>query len=86
MAKIYKYPGKTKSDNFLDKVNPNKISDYLANQHPDLPDRIVNAMALAMIYSTYLTMVCEEENYSCHKLFEQEHMDILFSYDKSKLH
>jgi hypothetical protein len=85
MAKIYKFTNKNKSENFIDKVNPQSISEYLAEQHPDLPKRIISAMSLAMIYSTYLSMVCEEENYSCQSLFE-EPIDFLTSYGKETLH
>lgn len=85
MAKIYKFKGKPRSENFIKEINPTSISDYLAEQHPDLPERIIDAMSLAMIYSTYLSMVCEEENYSCQRLFE-EPIDFLTSYGKETLH
>jgi len=85
MAKIYKFTGKSRSENFIDQINPNSISDYLSEQHPELPQRILDALSLAMIYSTYLSMVCEEENYSCKNLFEQP-VDFLSYYGKETIH
>jgi hypothetical protein len=41
-------------------------------------------MALAMIYSTYLSMVCEEEKFSTKDLFDKElNLPI---YDEEKIH
>lgn len=85
MAKIYKFTGKNKSENFMDNVNPDKLSDFLAEEHPDLPDRVISAMAMAMIYSTYLSIVCEEENYSCQHLFD-DRPDYLLDYGKKTIH
>ena len=86
MAKIYKFTGKKQSDKFLDTANPDNLCNYLAEENPDLPDRIIDAMALAMIYSTYLSMVCEEENYNCHKLFNQDLPKDLIPYGTKTIH
>jgi hypothetical protein len=48
------------------------------------PPRVLSAMALAMIYSTHLSIVCEEENYCIKDLFDE---DInLAIYDEKKIH
>jgi len=86
MAKIYKFTGKKQSDRFLDSAHPDPLCDYLAEENPDLPDRIIDAMALAMIYTTYLSMVCEEENYSCQKLFNTEIPEHLNPYGTKTIH
>jgi|TARA_R100001460_G_scaffold67650_3_gene108073 hypothetical protein len=86
MTKLIKIVGKKKSSKFLDKTNPDVICDYLAEMHPELPDSIIEAMALAMIYSTYLSMVCDEEDYSCQKLFDQELPDFLLPHGQKTIH
>lgn len=86
MAKIYKFKGKKQSDKFLDNANPDNLCDYLADENPELPNRIIDAMALAMIYSTYLAMVCEEENYACQKLFNKEIPEHFFPHGKKTIH
>lgn len=85
MAKIYKFTGKSKSENFMDNVNPESIAEYLSEIHPNLSNRILNAMSLAMIYSTYLSMVCEEENFSANSLFDSPETFIL-DYGKETIH
>jgi len=86
MAKIYKFSGKKQSDRFLDNANPDNLCDYLSEENPDLPDRVIDAMALAMIYSTYLSMVCEEENYSCQKLFNEDLPKDFIPYGTKTIH
>jgi hypothetical protein len=83
MTKLYRIVSNKKSAKFLDNTNPDVICDYLAEIHPELPDNIIEAMALAMIYSTYLSMVCDEENYSCQKLFNAEIPDFLLNGQKT---
>ena len=63
MAKIFKFPFKKArySESFLKKVDPNKIGDFISKEHPDLSIIAADAMALAVIYSTYLSLVFEEE-------------------------
>ena len=68
MVKIIKFPAslgkKSKirySEKFLQKVDPNKIGDFIAKENPELSMRAADAMALAVIYSTYLQLVFDEE-------------------------
>ena len=64
MAKIFKFPLKGQgrySEKFLKKINPNLIGDFIAKENPDLSVRAADAMALAVIYSTYLHLVFQEE-------------------------
>ena len=63
MSKILKFP-KSKvaySDKFLTGVKPNLIGDFIKRQNPDLSLKAADAMALAIIYSTYLQLVFDEE-------------------------
>ena len=63
MAVIFKFPGKRKqySDHFLNSINPNKIGDFIQAQNSGMSLRAADAMALALIYSTYLQLVFDEE-------------------------
>ena len=63
MATIFKFPDKRKqySENFLKSIDPNKIGDFIQVQNPGMSIRTANAMALALIYSTYLQLVFDEE-------------------------
>ena len=63
MSKILKFPKNKKSysDKFLKNVKPDVIGDFIKEQHPHLTLRAADAMALAIIYSTYLQLVFEEE-------------------------
>ena len=64
MTKILKFP-KVKqpySDTFLTGVKPEIIGDFLKEQNPHLSVKAADAMALAIIYSTYLDLVLNEEN------------------------
>ena len=40
---------------------PNKIGDFIAKENPQISIRAADAMALAVIYSTYLQLVFDEE-------------------------
>jgi len=64
MTKIYKFPKVKKpySDTFLTGVKPEIIGDFLKEQNPQLSIKAADAMALAIIYSTYLELVLDEEN------------------------
>lgn len=64
MTKIYKFPKVKKpySDTFLTGVKPEIIGDFLREQNPQLSIKAADAMALAIIYSTYLELVLDEEN------------------------
>ena len=66
MAKIYKFPKENKlySQKFMKNINPNAIGDFIHKQNPHLSLRAADAMALAIIYSTHLKLVFEEEDFS----------------------
>ncbi len=63
MAKIYKFPKDKElySKKFIQNINPNAIGDFIHKQNPHLSLRAADAMALAIIYSTHLKLVFEEE-------------------------
>ena len=78
MAVIFKFPNKRKqySEDFLKGIDPNKIGDFIQDQNPGLSIRAADAMALAVIYSTYLQLVFEEEG-------ERVPKDILEKFEKN---
>jgi len=78
MAVIFKFPNKRKqySEDFLKGIDPNKIGDFIQDQNPGLSTRAADAMALAVIYSTYLQLVFEEEG-------ERVPQDILEKFEKN---
>ena len=62
MAVIFKFPNRKVrqySDKFLKRINPNKIGDFIQAENPGMSIRAADAMALAVIYSTYLQFVFE---------------------------
>ena len=63
MTKILKFPkGKVQySEHFLDGVKPDAIGNFIKRQNPNMSIRAADAMALAIIYSTYLKLVFDEE-------------------------
>ena len=63
MSKILKFPNKKSpySDRFLSNVKPNAIGDFILKQNPNMSLKAADAMALAIVYSTYLQLVFEEE-------------------------
>jgi len=67
---------KSYSDNFLKRINPNKIGDFIQAENPGMSIRAAAAMALAVIYSTYLQLVFEEEG-------ERVPTDILEKFEKN---
>ena len=88
MVKIIKFPADKKlrySEKFLKKVDPNKIGDFIAKENPDLSIRAADAMALAIIYSTYLSLVFEEEGEQPVPFDDIEHY-IWAAHDKKTLH
>ena len=79
MALIFKFPNRKVrqySDQFLKRINPNKIGDFIQAENPGMSLRAADAMALAVIYSTYLQLVCEEEG-------ERVPTDILERFEKN---
>ena len=87
MSKILKFPKNKKSysDKFLKNVKPDVIGDFIKEQHPHLTLRAADAMALAIIYSTYLQLVFEEEGEPLIP-FEDVEQYIWAANDKKTLH
>jgi len=93
MAKLYKFPKKDKkySKEFMDKINPNAIGDFIKEHNPHLTLRAADALALAIIYSTNLQLVFEEEGkdipFDVMQSFEEnEHAKFLWAHGKKTLH
>ena len=63
MAKIIKFPKeKIKySDRFFRKVNPRAVTNHIRMLHPKLSPKVAHAIALALVYSTYVELVLDEE-------------------------
>jgi hypothetical protein len=67
MAKIYYLKPKMKktySEIFMDQVDSRKISNYLQMQNPEMPDRLADAIANAIISHTYLDLVYKETGFN----------------------
>ena len=88
MSKILKFPKKKKpySDKFLSGVRPDTIGDFIKKQNPHLSLKAADAMALAIIYSTYLQLVFEEEGELTLPPFEDFDQYIWAAHDKKTLH
>ena len=88
MSKIYKFPKSKRnySETFINNVKPDVIGDFIKDQHPHLTVRAADAMALAMIYSTYLDLVINEENISKYPSIKDIEEYIWVAHDKKKLH
>ena len=81
MKKILKFP-KTKvqySEHFLDGVKPEAIGNFIKRQNPNMSTKAADAMALAIIYSTYLKLVFDEEG----QVVPADIMDALEENDRS---
>ena len=88
MSKILKFPKlkKVYSEKFLDGVKPNLIGDFIKKQNPHLSIKAADAMALAIIYSTYLQLVFEEEGNLVVPSMDEYEQYIWAAHDKKKLH
>ena len=88
MSKILKFPKNKKlySDKFLTGVKPDAIGDFIKKQNPHLSLKAADAMALAIIYSTYLQLVFEEEGELTLPPFEDFDQYIWAAHDKKTLH
>ena len=67
MAKIYYLKPKMKktySEIFMDQVDSIKISNYLQMENPEMPDRLADAIANAIISHTYLDLVYKETGFN----------------------
>jgi len=91
MAKLYKFPDKHKkySKEFLKKIDPNAIGDFIKEKNPHISIRAADALALAIIYSTHLQLVFEEEGsiipIDVMKEFEENsHEQFLWNHDPKK--
>ena len=87
MSKILKFPNRKKlySDQFLSGVKPNAIGDFIKKQNPDFSIKAADAMALAIIYSTYLQLAFEEEGSYLPDMNDVEKY-IWAAHDKKTLH
>ena len=94
MAIIYKFTNrkvKQYSDRFLKRIDPNKIGNFIQAENPGMSIRAADAMALAVIYSTYLQLVFEEEGEHIpvdvmRKFEENEHEAFMWAPPKNTLH
>ena len=88
MSKILKFPKlkKVYSEKFLDGVKPNLIGDFIKKQNPHLSIKAADAMALAIIYSTYLQLVFEEEGNHIIPSMDEFDTYIWAAHDKKTLH
>tara|TARA_R100001369_G_scaffold11767_1_gene25579 strand:- start:465 stop:749 length:285 start_codon:yes stop_codon:yes gene_type:complete len=66
MSKLIKFPKgkKNYSEHFLDNIKPEAIGDFLKRENPSMSMRAADAMALAIIYKTYLQLVFDEEGHT----------------------
>ena len=63
MTKIIKFP-KDKieySDHFFRKVDPKAVTHCIRMSNPKLSPKVAHAIALALVYSTYVELVLDEE-------------------------
>ena len=88
MSKILKFPNRKKvySDKFLTGVKPDDIGDFIKKQNPHLSLKAADAMALAIIYSTYLQLVFEEEGNHIVPSMDEFDQYIWAAHDKKTLH
>jgi hypothetical protein len=91
MAKIFKFPNSKQlySKKFMENINPNAIGDFIHKQNPHLSLRAADAMALAIIYSTHLKLVFEEEDFAIpidvmQDFEENDHKSFLWCKDDKK--
>ena len=88
MSKILKFPKvkKVYSEKFLDGIKPDAIGDFIKRQNPHLSLKAADAMALAIIYSTYLQLVFEEEGNQIVPSMDEFETYIWAAHDKKTLH
>ena len=63
MSKIIKFP-KDKieySDHFFRKVDPKAVTHCISMSNPKLSPKVAHAIALALVYTTYVELVLDEE-------------------------
>ena len=49
------------SDRFFRKVDPKAVTHHINMLHPKLSPKVAHAIALALIYTTYVELVLDEE-------------------------
>ena len=88
MSKILKFPKVKKpySEEFLAGVKPEVIGDFIKQQNPNLTLKAADAMALAIIYSTYLQLVFVEEGNHIVPSMDEFDTYIWAAHDKKTLH
>ena len=88
MSKILKFPNKKSpySYRFLSNVKPNAIGDFILKQNPNMSLKAADAMALAIVYSTYLQLVFEEEGNQELPAMDDFNEYIWAAHDKKTLH
>ena len=91
MAKLYKIPKKNNdySKEFLKKVNPNAIGDFIKEKNPHISIRAADALALAIIYSTHFQLVFDEEGKNIpidvmQEFEENSHEQFMWNHDPKK--
>ena len=67
-------------------VKPDAIGDFIKKQNPHLSLKAADAMALAIIYSTYLQLVFEEEGNQVIPAIDDFDHYIWAAHDKKTLH
>ena len=63
MSKVIKFP-KDKieySDHFFRKVDPKAVTHCIRISNPKLSPKVAHAIALTLVYSTYVELVLDEE-------------------------
>ena len=63
MTKIVKFP-KNKveySDRFFRKADPKAVTHFIRMSNPKLSAKVAHAIALALVYTTYVELVLDEE-------------------------
>ena len=88
MSKILKFPNKKSpySDRFFFFFKPNAIGDFILKQNPNMSLKAADAMALAIVYSTYLQLVFEEEGNQELPAMDDFNEYIWAAHDKKTLH
>ena len=94
MVKIIKFPRSKAeySEHFIKSVSPTAIGNFIKAETPTLSLRAADAMALAIIYSTYLQLVFDEEGSNVPKDLLQKFEDndektfCWHAHDKKTLH
>ena len=63
MSKVIKFPRDKieYSDRFFRKVNPKAVTNHIRMLHPKLSPKVAHAIALALVYTTYVELVLDEE-------------------------